>query len=120
MTDFSNTKSIYLQIVEIVKKRIITDKYTEQERIPSVRELAVELQVNPNTCVRAFEVLSRDNIIINKRGVGYFVNSGAKLVILEDKRKKFIVDELPRVVNNMKILNISLDDFMHIYNDSQF
>jgi len=116
MTDFSNTKAIYLQIVEIIQSNIITDKYKEQERIPSVRELAVELQVNPNTCVRAFEVLSRNNIIVNKRGVGYFVANGAKSVILDAKRKAFIVDELPRIVNNMKILNISIDDFIDIYN----
>ena len=116
MTDFSNTKPIYLQIVEIIQNKIITDKYKERERIPSVRELAVELQVNPNTCVRAFEVLSRNNIIINKRGVGYFVTNGAKSVILDAKRKAFIVDELPKVVNNMKILNISIEDFINIYN----
>lgn len=115
MADFSNTKSIYLQIVEIIQKRIISGQYIENGRIPSVRELAAELTVNPNTCVRAYEILSRDNIIINKRGVGYFVTLGSKSVILKQKKDYFLQKEIPKIFSEMEILNISLDEFTKMF-----
>ena len=75
--DFKETQAIYLQIVDLVCDHIVTGKWKAQERIPSVRELGVQLEVNPNTVMRAYDYLQAREIICNKRGVGFFVTEGA-------------------------------------------
>lgn len=76
--NFSNDKAIYVQIAERLSDEILAGKYKEDERIPSVREYAVLLEVNANTTVKAYDLLATDEIIYNKRGLGYFVSAGAK------------------------------------------
>ena len=70
---FNNDKAIYLQIADRLCDEILAGHFIEDERIPSVREYAVTLQVNTNTAVKAYDELARDGIIYNKRGLGYFV-----------------------------------------------
>ena len=71
--NFSNDKAIYIQMAERLCDEILSGQYKEDERIPSVREYAVLLQVNTNTAMKAYDQLARDEIIYNKRGLGYFV-----------------------------------------------
>ena len=68
---------------------IVAGTYKDDDSIPSVREYAVMLQVNTNTAVKAFDQLSRDGIIYNKRGLGYFVTSGAAKTIRKVRRQEF-------------------------------
>jgi len=68
--DFKNQKAIYLQIAEHVMDQILSGRYPEDAKLPSVREYAVLLQVNTNTAVKAYEQLAREHIIYNKRGLG--------------------------------------------------
>ena len=70
---FTNDKAIYLQMADRVCDEILADKFQDDDRIPSVREYAVLLEVNTNTAVKAYDELARANIIYNKRGLGYFV-----------------------------------------------
>ena len=79
---FSNDKPIYLQMVDRLCDEILSGVYQDDDRIPSVREYAVLLEVNTNTAVKAYEQLAREEIIYNKRGLGYFVTPGAKKQIL--------------------------------------
>ena len=68
---FSNDKAIYVQIAgQRLSDEILAGKYKEDERIPSVREYAVLLEVNANTTVKAYDLLATDEIIYNKRGLG--------------------------------------------------
>ncbi len=76
--EFNNHRAIYLQIAEMICERILLGQFREDERIPSVREMAVQLEVNPNTVMRTFEFLQAKDIITNKRGVGYFVSVEGK------------------------------------------
>ena len=85
--DFKETQAIYLQIVDLVCDHIVTGKWKAQERIPSVRELGVQLEVNPNTVMRAYDYLQAREIICNKRGVGFFVTEGASKQITESRRE---------------------------------
>ena len=85
--DFKETQAIYLQIVDLVCDHIVTGKWKAQERIPSVRELGVQLEVNPNTVMRAYDYLQAREIICNKRGVGFFVTEGASKQITESRRR---------------------------------
>ncbi len=113
--NFKDTQSIYLQIGDYVCEQILIDTWKEEERIPSVRELAVSLQVNPNTVVRAYEYLLSNEIIFNKRGIGYFVESDAKIKIMNYLRKQFLEQELPFVFKNMDLLNMSIEDVKQEY-----
>ena len=62
--DFKETQAIYLQIVDLVCDHIVTGKWKAQERIPSVRELGVQLEVNPNTVMRAYDYLQAREIFV--------------------------------------------------------
>lgn len=84
-------------------------------RVPSVRELAAELQVNPNTMMRAFEELARGGIITNRRGLGYFVAEGAREHITQSRRRDFFTRELPRLFKTMDRLDINIDDICQRY-----
>ena len=88
--DFKETQAIYLQIVDLVCDNIMTGKWKAGERVPSVRELGVQLEVNPNTVMRAYDCLQDKQIIYNKRGVGYCVEEGAPAQIAEARRIVFI------------------------------
>ena len=103
---FSNDKAIYLQMADRLCDEILAGKYKDDDRIPSVREYAVMLEVNANTAVKAFDELSRANIIYNKRGLGYFVTPGAKERILDERRREFMDNKLPELFRQMKLLGI--------------
>ncbi len=70
---FDPNKAIYLQIADHIMNRIMDGTFSTDQRVPSVRELAAEMEVNPNTTVRSYEWLEQRGIIFNRRGCGYFV-----------------------------------------------
>lgn len=114
--DFNSNKPIYLQIVEYVYERILQLEWKENQKIISVRDLATELEVNPNTVMRAYEKLQQDQIIFNKRGIGYFLVSDASAIIKNLRKESFIQNELKSNLYRAKLLGISLEDIINIYN----
>lgn len=107
---FKQERAIYQQLADRMCDEILSGLYKDDERVPSVREYAVQLEVNSNTAFKAFEQLSRDEIIYNRRGMGYFVTPGARNKIIELRRKEFYTDWLPELFRHMKMLNISIND----------
>lgn len=107
---FKENKAIYLQIADLICEDIATGKFKEDEKIPSVREYATTLEVNANTCARAFDWLQGMDIIYTKRGLGYFVTEGAKETVLSTKRTAFFLSTLPEMASQMKILGISINE----------
>lgn len=107
---FTNDKAIYIQIADRICDEIIARKYGDDERIPSVREYAVLLEVNTNTMVKAYDLLATNGVIYNKRGLGYFVSPGARKGILAQRKKEFMDQRLPDLFRNMQLLEISIDD----------
>lgn len=93
--NFNDNKAIYLQLGDRIMDAISAGTYSPGGRIPSVREFAAEVEVNPNTVVRAYEYLEQKGIVFNKRGLGYFVSDSAVSTILEMRRAVFYADELP-------------------------
>ncbi|MCK5673954.1 MAG: GntR family transcriptional regulator, partial [Spirochaetales bacterium] len=71
---FKDKKAIYIQIADKIADNILSERWKEEERIPSVREMAVNMEVNPNTIARTYTYLQDMQIITNKRGIGYFVS----------------------------------------------
>ena len=107
---FSNDKAIYIQIADRLCDEILADKYKDDDRIPSVREYAVLLEVNTNTAVKAYDELARANIIYNKRGLGYFVTLGAKKQILKERKQEFMKERLPELFRQMRLLGIGIEE----------
>lgn len=107
---FNDNKAIYLQMADRLCDDILAGRYKADERIPSVREYAVTLEVNTNTAVKAYDELSREGIIYNKRGLGYFVSQDAKTRIRRQRRAAFFKDLLPEVFRQMRLLGIDIKD----------
>ena len=108
--DFKKQKPIYLQIADTMCERILSGEWKSDERIASVREVAEQLGVNPNTALRSFDYLQSAEIIFNRRGVGYFVAPDAKSLALNLQREYFLTEELPYIASQMRVLGLSFDD----------
>ena len=76
--NYNTNQSIFVQIAERICDRVLSGDYQADARIPSVRELAVEMEVNPNTVMRSYERLQANGIIYNKIGIGYFISPDAE------------------------------------------
>ncbi len=107
---FTNDKPIFQQMADRLEDEILALVYQDDDRIPSVREYAVSLEVNTNTAVKAYEQLARANIIYNKRGMGYYVTPGAREQILKQRRQAFLQEQLPELFRQMRLLDISIGD----------
>jgi len=116
---FTNDKAIYIQMADRLCDEILAGTYKDDDRIPSVREYAVMLEVNANTVVKAYDELSRANIIYNKRGLGYFVTPGAKKQILKERKQEFMKERLPELFRQMRLLDITMDDIAEAYKSVQ-
>ena len=110
--EFRKQKPIYLQIADRIMEQILQGEPAEDDRMPSVRDVAVNMGVNPNTVMRTFEQLQSEEIIYNRRGVGYFVSPDAKKRILAEQRREFLEEELPLIRQKMQMLGISFEEVM--------
>ena len=108
--DFKDTKAIYLQIADYVCEQILLARWKEDERILSVRELGVNLEVNPNTVFRAYDFLQNKGIVLNKRGIGYFAETDAIERVKTYKKQQFIDTELPALLKTMHLLQIDFNE----------
>ena len=115
---FNNDKAIYLQMADRLCDEILAGTYADDDRVPSVREYAVALEVNTNTAVKAYEALARDGVIYNRRGLGYFVTPGARATIMEQRRRAFLGDTLPAMLRQMRLLGIGIDEVMSSWNST--
>jgi len=107
---FNDKKSIFLQIADYFYERILLRKMNDNDRIPSVRELAVSIEVNPNTVMRTYQHLQDQQIIYNKRGIGYFIAEQSYDKVLEIKKESFINNDLPEFFKTLRLLQLSVDD----------
>ena len=107
---FSEPKGIYLQIADRIRERILRGEWKSGERIPSIRELAVELGVNPNTVTKSYQKLLDRELISNQRGRGYFVSENAADRALREMREEFMRAELPRIIAAMRLLGIGMEE----------
>lgn len=110
--EFRKQKPIYLQIADRLMEQILQGEPAEDDRMPSVRDVAVNMGVNPNTVMRTFEQLQSEEIIYNRRGVGYFVSPDAKKRILAEQRREFLEEELPLIKQKMQMLGITFEEVM--------
>lgn len=108
--NFIDNQAIYLQIADKVCENVLTRKWLNGERIPPVREIAVLMEVNPNTANRAYDFLQNYGIIFNKRGIGYFVADDGYEKAIEYRRKQFLEEEVPQFYKSMKLIGITYSE----------
>lgn len=113
--EFNDNRAIYLQIADLLCEQILLAKWLPQKKIPSVREMGMSLQVNPNTVLRTYDFLQQKGIIFNKRGIGYFVEDDAIQKIIQYRREDFFESILPNFFKTISLLNISLDEILEKY-----
>ena len=109
--DFKGEKPIYLQIADVFAENILSGKLKADDRIPSVREYGAEVGVNPNTMMRAYEKLTTEEIIYNKRGIGYFVSADAREKIRAAQKAEFLKVEVPAILRKMELLGLDASIF---------
>lgn len=110
--DYQNRAPIYEQIVEKFQMLIVKGVLEPGSRMPSVRSLAVELSINPNTIQKAFAVLEQEGYIFSVKGRGNFVSESASLF---EKKKEFCLEELRRLLFRAKELGILESDCTAVF-----
>ncbi|MEO8860512.1 MAG: GntR family transcriptional regulator [Ginsengibacter sp.] len=108
--EFKDNPAIYIQIAEYVCEQILLKKWKLGDKVISIRDLAVNMEVNPNTVQRAYDILQQRDIITNKRGIGYFIEDDAMERILNFRREQFMENELPVFMRNIYLLNIDFKE----------
>jgi GntR family transcriptional regulator len=112
---FRESQAIYLQIADFVCEKILLREWAPGERIPSVRELAIQLEVNPNTVMRTYEFLQQQGIIFNQRGIGFFAAQDAIRQATQYRREAFIEKDLPQVFRSLFLLGMDLEELRAKY-----
>jgi GntR family transcriptional regulator len=113
--DNASDRPVYLQIIDQVKRDIALGRLAREEKLPTVRQLAQQLAINPNTIAKAYRQLEQEGIIVTKAGAGAFVAS-LDSNLSRAVRRKLICDELERTVVtafHMQIDKETLTDWFH-------
>ena len=115
--EFKSTKGIYLQIADRLCNQILAGKLLPDDRVPSVREIAAELEVNRNTAMRTFSYLQEEEILYNKRGVGFFVSENAVELIKKREKQSFFENEKPYLLEKIRLLKLNSTDLQDLISE---
>lgn len=112
MDDFHASQPIFVQIRQRLIEMILRQQVAEGDALPSVRQIAGDLSVNPLTVTKAFEALVDIGVVEKRRGLGMFVTSGARAQLLAHEREKFLKEDWPRIAAQIKALDLDLKDLI--------
>lgn len=115
--EFLRHKPIFEQIADMICKKIIEGAYPNGSRIPSVRDLASLLGVNPNTVVAAYSLLADKQIIVTQRGLGYITTDNGQSLAKKYIENVLVHDELKRVLKELKDLGLSEEEIIKIFRE---
>ncbi|HAB67024.1 MAG TPA: GntR family transcriptional regulator [Firmicutes bacterium] len=104
---FDNERPIYVQLVEMIRIDIVSGKFKKGQRLPSVRELALTMKVNPNTMQKALSELEEEKLIYTERTNGKFVTEEESLI--EETKKQLAQEKVTNYLNSMKSIGISYE-----------
>lgn len=113
----ANNRAIYLVLADKIMDDVLSGKLQPEDRLPSIREYAAEVQVNPNTMMRTYDYLSSIGAVYNKRGVGYFLSPDAHAKVEEIRHRQLMDDELNAIFRQLQLLGISADELRTRYVD---
>ncbi len=108
--EFNESRNIFLQIADWVCDQILEGKLQPGDKLPSVRELAEDMEVNRNTVMRTYSILQDQHILDNKRGIGFFVSTGASQRIHQRQKEAFLQHELPQLIHRIELLQLTSTD----------
>lgn len=112
--EFQNDRPIYTQLLEKIQVMIISGKYRPGERLPAVRELAMEAAVNPNTMQRAMAELERQGLVYSQRTSGRMVTDDVELI--KKVRRDVAVEQIKEFVKNMEALGFTREEIIELIN----
>lgn len=115
--DFKSDRPIFRQIVDLCHERIIGRIWVEEGRVPSVRELGMELKVNAHTVLKAYDMLQAEGVIVQRRGLGFFLTQDARQRVMDARRSEFINELLPELFARMDTLGLTIDEIVKQYNN---
>lgn len=109
---FQSNLPIYVQIVDYIKRQIIKKELKEGDKLPSVRDIATELKVNPNTIQRSYQELERESLVFTQRGMGTFVTEDSN--ILNELKRNMATNMVNDFVENMKEIGFNIDEMIDL------
>ncbi|NEZ05087.1 GntR family transcriptional regulator [Wenzhouxiangella sp. XN201] len=116
---WDDNQPIYWQLREKTIAAILDGTLREGQPLPSVRQVAVDFQINPLTVSKSYQSLVDDELVEKRRGVGMFVCEGARARLLESERERFLNEEWPRLAERIEQLGLSLESLMAARNKKE-
>ncbi len=110
--DFDNSLPIYIQIMDLIKRRIVLNELGAGEKLPSVRDIAQELKVNPNTIQRSYSELEREEIVYTQRGLGTFITEDTKRI--RDLKSNLGTRIVEKFITDMNSLGYGRDEIIEL------
>ncbi len=103
---------IYVQIANIIENQILTGDLKEEDSSPSTNDFARIYDINPATARKGLNILVDEGVLYKKRGLGMFVNVGAKEKIIEKRKHRFLNETIPNLLKEGERLNIDRDEII--------
>ena len=116
MSDWNEHQPIYLQLKERLFNMILEGAVAEGDAIPSVRQISLELKINPLTVSKAVAELEAQGALEKRRGLGMYVKSGARTMLRNQAREQFLAQEWPQITARLARLEINLSDLFAVSN----
>ena len=110
--EWNDNQPIYRQLRDRVVAMILDGVLSEGDPLPSVRNVAAEYRVNPLTVLKGYQQLVDEGLVETKRGRGMFINSGARSLLLQSERQKFLAEEWPRISANIERLGLTAEELL--------
>ena len=114
----SKEKSIYIQISEMIENDILRDILLEEEKVPSTNDLAKIYTINPATAAKGVNILVDSGVLYKKRGIGMFVSSGAKKLIMKRRKAEFYENYVRAIVEEAKNLGMTKEDLIKMIDEA--
>jgi GntR family transcriptional regulator len=110
--EWNDNQPIYRQLRDRVVAMILDGVLKEGDPLPSVRTVAAEYRVNPLTVLKSYQQLVDEQLVESRRGLGMFVNAGARIQLLKAERQKFLAEEWPRISATIQRLGLTPEDLL--------
>jgi GntR family transcriptional regulator len=110
--EWNDNQPIYRQLRDRVVAMILDGALKEGDNLPSVRTVAAELRVNPLTVLKSYQELVDEGLVEVRRGLGMFINSGARSLLLKGERQKFLAEDWPRIYANIQRLGLKAEELL--------
>jgi GntR family transcriptional regulator len=111
--EWNDSQPIYRQLRDRVVAMILDGVLKEGDPLPSVRNVAAEYRVNPLTVLKGYQQLVDEGLVESKRGLGMFINDGARNLLLQSERQKFLGEEWPRVRATIERLGLKAEELIN-------